>query len=355
VRVGYELTALDLDRTGSARAIERLREELARTDGVELVPLRHRARGGRVVRGLRRELGWLPVGLPRRARALGVDLLHCPSPLAPPRARVPVVVTVNDVMTFDRPEWFTRANVLQQRVVLRAVLRNAARVIVPSRFSAERVADVSGIPAERIAVIPYGVDDRFSPGEPDPEALARMGVEQPYVLTVGALQPRKNVEGVLTAFEGLETPHRLVVAGGRGWRDDALVRRVESLGDRAVLTGHVGDDELVALYRGADAFVFPSRYEGFGFPPLEAMACGTAVIASDRTSLPEITGGAVPAVDPDDPDALRAALERVLGDPAERAELAARGLARAREFSWRRCAEETVAVYADVQAVAPAR
>jgi alpha-1,3-rhamnosyl/mannosyltransferase len=355
VRVGYELTALDLDRTGSARAIERLREELARTDGIELVPLRHDGRGGRVFRGLGRELGWLPVGLPRRARALAVDLLHCPSPLAPPRAQVPVVVTVNDVMTFDRPEWFTKANVIQQRLVLRAVLRNAARVIVPSRFSADRVADVAGIPAERIAVIPYGVDARFSPGEPDAAALRRLGVERPYVLTVGALQPRKNIEGVLTAFERLTTPHRLVVAGGRGWGDEGLVRRAEALGPRAVLTGHVEDDELVALYRGADAFVFPSRYEGFGFPPLEAMACGTAVVASDRTSVPEVVGDAALTVSPDDPAAVAAALERVLGDPAERERLRANGLERAREFSWRRCAEATAAVYADVHAVERAR
>ena len=355
MRVGYELTALDLDRTGSARAIERLRDELARLDGVELVPLRHEGSGGRVLRGLRRELGWLPVGLPRRARALGVDVLHCPSPLAPPRAGVPVVVTVNDVMTFDRPEWFTRANVVQQRLVLRAVLRNAARVIVPSRFSAERVADVSGVPGERIAVIPYGVDGRFSPGEPDADALGRLGVERPYVLTVGALQPRKNVEGVITAFERLSTAHRLVVAGGRGWHDEALVRRVRALGDRAVLTGHVGDEELVALYRGADAFVFPSRYEGFGFPPLEAMACGTPVVASDRTSVPEVVGDAGVTVSPDDPAAIGAALARLLEDPAERERLRASGLERARGFSWRTCAEETVAVYAHVHGVSAAR
>jgi glycosyltransferase involved in cell wall biosynthesis len=203
---------------------------------------------------------------------------------------------------------------------------------------------------ERVAVAPLGVDKRFKPGPVPADLFARLGVPGAYILTVGTLQPRKNLAAALAALERLVaqgTEHTLVIAGGRGWRDNALIERIERspARTRVHLVGRVGDDELVHLYRGAACFVFPSRFEGFGLPPLEAMACGTPVIASNRTSLPEVVGGAGILVDPDDHEGWTQALARVLSDDAVRADLSARGRERAARFSWARCADETLAAY----------
>jgi glycosyltransferase involved in cell wall biosynthesis len=344
VRVAYEETGLELDATGSARAARCLRAALEERDDVELIPLAQPAgRGGRLVRGLARELTWFPLRLPRRAAALRADLLHCPMPLAPPRrVPVPVAVAVNDAIPWDHPEWLTRAHALHASLVLAPAIRSAAVVLVPSLHTRERLlARVRGLAAERIVVTPYGIDPRFSPG-PGPLGAT------PYVLAVGTLQPRKNLEAALRAFErlvadGLE--HRLVVVGARGWRDAQLLARVERspAAGRIELKGGVDDAELAALYRGAACLLYPSRAEGFGFPPLEAMACGTPVVCSTAGSLPEVAGAAALLVDPDDDIGLAAAVANAIDDPAP---LRAAGLERAARFSWDRCADLTVAAYA---------
>jgi len=354
LRVGYELTGLELDAAGSARAARRLREALALRSDLDLVdvaqPPARAPLSGRVARGLTRELGWFPFRLPRRAGALGLDLLHCPVPLAPVRSPVPLVITLNDVLAWERPEWFGRALVLQHRLVVERALRRAARVLTPSVHSRDRIRAVLRLDPDRILVTPYGVEERFSPGEPSSAVLGGLGVEPPYVLTVGTLQPRKNLEGALAAFERLAAAgasQRLVVAGARGWRDEALAARLQDspAAARIDVLGRVEDEQLVELYRGADCLLFCSRGEGFGFPVLEAMACGTPVVCSDGTSLPEVAGGAAELVDPDDPVDVERGLGEVLGSPARREELSRRGLERARSLSWTRCAELTAAAY----------
>jgi glycosyltransferase involved in cell wall biosynthesis len=358
MRVGYELTGLDLDAAGSARYITSLRRELEQLDGIELVPLRHegsRRAGtvGRVMRGLRREVAYFTVQLPRRARRLRLDALHCPAPLAPVRSPVPTIVTVHDILGLDHPEWFTRALAVHSRLVLTPVLRRAECVLVPSVHTRDRLVARLGVEPERMRVVPLGVDPQFSPGDPPPGLLHRLRLEGPYLLTVGTLQPRKNVESALRAFERLVAEgadQRLALVGGRGWRDDALAEliRRSPAAERIVVTGRVSDEELVGLYRAADCFVYPSRYEGFGLPPLEAMACGTAVVSSKRTSLPEVVADAALLVDPDDVDAIEHALSEVLSSAELRAELVKRGRRRAAEFSWRRCAELTAEAYRTV-------
>jgi glycosyltransferase involved in cell wall biosynthesis len=303
----------------------------------------------RVVRGLFRELRWYPSRLPRLARELELDLLHCPVPLAPRASPVPLVVTVHDAMQWDHPEWFPRMTRLYG-VLLAAALRRATRVLTPSIDSRRRLLAALDLDPERIDVTPYGVDERFSPGAPAPAILENLGVPQPYLLTVSTLQPRKNLEAALGAFECLAdagAEHHLVVAGARGWSDDELVARFERarLSSRIHLVGRVADDALVTLYRGADCFVFPSRGEGFGLPPLEAMACGTPVVASRASSVPEVVGDAGVLVDPDDVADFAGGLERVIGSPAIREDLVRRGRERAKEFSWARCAELTVRAY----------
>lgn len=341
MRVALEMTVLELDRAGTARAARGLRDALAARGDVELLELAHPDRGSRrVLRGLDRETRWFWHGLPRAARA--AELLHLPVTLGPWRVPVPLVVTVNDVLALEHPSWYSRANALQQRLAVRRLANAAARVIVPSAWTADRLVAATGAARERIRVVPYGVDARFTPGEPDPAVLARHGIDAPYVLSVGTLQPRKGLDALAGACAGLE--HRLVVAGARGWHDDAILARLQG---HATITGRVSDEELVALLRGADALVHASAHEGFGFPPLEALACGTPVVAVRRSSVPEVVGDAAELAEP---DALGPALERVLGDPRRRDELRARGLERARELSWQRCAAATVDVYREVLA-----
>jgi glycosyltransferase involved in cell wall biosynthesis len=336
MRVAFELTVLELDRAGTARAVRGLRDALAARGDVELLELAHPGRRGRrVLRGIDRETRWFWHGLPRAARA--AELLHLPAAVGPWRAPVPLVVTLNDVLALEHPAWFSRANVLQQRLALGRLARGAARVIVPSAWTADRLVAVTGAPRERIRVIPYGVDARFTPGEADAAALERLGIDGPYVLTVGTLQPRKGLEALADACAGIE--HRLVVAGARGWHDDAILARLEG---NATITGRVSDDDLVTLMRGADALVHASAHEGFGFPPLEAMACGTPVVAVRRSSVAEVVADAGELAEP---GALGPALTRVLGDAGHRAELRSRGLQRARELTWERCAAATVDVY----------
>jgi glycosyltransferase involved in cell wall biosynthesis len=354
LRVGLDLTGLELDTAGSARAIVALRDELRRRDDVALVefsqpPGRTRAGRGRIVRGLAREGTWLPARLPLRARAARVDLLHCPVPLAPIRAGVPLVVTIYDAMPLRHPEWFPRANVAEVRLVARRALRRAAAVVCASEHARGDIADAFDLDPARIHVAPLGVDERFSPG-PVPAGLPeRLGVGPRYVLCVATLQPRKNLRGALAAFERLVAagaPHQLVVVGARGWRDapDLLALRDSPVADRIVTPGWVSDPDLVGLMRGADAVVVPSLYEGFGLPALEAMACGAPVACSDRTALPEVVGDTAELADPADSAAFAGAIARAI-EPARAAELRAAGPLRAARFTWAGCADRVVGAY----------
>jgi glycosyltransferase involved in cell wall biosynthesis len=366
VRVAYELTSLELDMSGSARYVRGLLAELTRRADAEVFPISHkRFRGGpgpshRVVRGLTRELGYLPFGLPRALRSVPADILHCPAPVAPHRSPLPLAITVHDMLAWDHPEWLARVNVAQLRLVLPRVLRRADVVLTGSEFSRTRLAAALEVDPAKIRVTPYGLDARFTPGPRPEELLARLGVRGPYVLTVGTLQPRKNVEALLRASAGVRSggvDHEVVVVGARGWLDDDLLEQLNApaLKGAVHVTGRVTDAELVDLYRGAELFVFPSRYEGFGFPVLEAMACGTAVVAADRASLPELVGESGALVDPDDPKALEECLGNLLSEPGRRNEYAAAGLRRAAEFTWERCADLTVDAYRSALAAAPRR
>ncbi len=358
MRVGYELTDLQLDTGGTARAVRSLAAALCAHGDVELVELAHPpGSGGRLRRGLSRELTWFPLLLGPAARRRRVALLHCPAALAPWRAPrgVPLVLTVHDLLAFDHPRWLTPSNVAQQRLVLGLALRAAALVLTPSAFTRDRLrARFPFLDADRVRVIPWGVDARFVAQEgADPRPRSR-----PYVLAVGTWQPRKGLDVALDAFAALSRTgtheRELLIAGARGWGDAALARRAAAQPGVRVL-GRVSDADLAALYRGADCLLFCSRGEGFGFPLLEAMASGTPVICSDRASLPELAGGAALLVDPADPAGIAATLGALLADPPRRAELADRGRRRATDFTWERCARETVAAYADALAASHAR
>ena len=212
------------------------------------------------------------------------------------------------------------------------------------------MVDLLGVAPERVAVAPLGVEPRFHPIHADPVMLAhRFGIPpDPFVLWVGTPEPRKNLSVLLRAFALVRrrAPHcSLVLVGGDGMEDRDTARELELLGRSVIRPGVVTDDELVALYSATTCFVFPSLYEGFGLPPLEAMACGAPVVAANRASIPEVVGDAGILVDPTDPDALADAIERVVLNPQVASDMRGRGLARARDFTWDRCAQHTIAAY----------
>jgi glycosyltransferase involved in cell wall biosynthesis len=312
-----DVTALRLTRAGTARYIDNLLERL----DVETVAFGGPGRAA----VLARELWWYPLRLSALSR---VDLLHCPTYYGPVRPRIPTVVTVHDLAVLRHPEAFprwTRAYV--PRVVPR-VLRSARRVIAVSEFTASELGSLLGVPREKIRVVPNGVDASFTVEGPRAEGA--------YVLAVGTLEPRKNLARATeaAALAGVE----LRVVGARGWGG------VAARGPDVTWLGEVGDAELARQYRGALCVVYPSLYEGFGLPVLEAMACGAAVVTTRGGATEEVAGGAAVLVDAHDPAAIAAGLEEAI---ARRAELRERGLARARGFSWDETAAGTRAVYED--------
>ncbi|MFT4049384.1 MAG: glycosyltransferase family 1 protein [Solirubrobacterales bacterium] len=366
MRIAIELTALELDKGGTARAAESLVELLREDPDTELLTVRHRGRepksaAGRVTRGLAREFVYFPVTLPRWIKRNSPDLLHCPAPLAPTRSSRPVVVTVHDVIPWDHPEWMTRRIVKYQQIFLPKLMARSAHVITSSDYSRRRMIELFDLSPERITTVPLPIDPMFTEGAVDRERLAAAGVEGRYVLTVGTLQPRKNIDGAIAGYERMrgsfETDAKLVIVGARGWRDDELMGLIAAspFAEDIVVAGRVEDATLVDLYRAAECFVFPSRYEGFGYPPLEAMACGTPVVSSDRTSLAEAVGDAADVIDPDDSESIGAALGRVLTDRGHADQLRARGRAQAARFTNETFLAATLAVYERVLAVGAAQ
>jgi glycosyltransferase involved in cell wall biosynthesis len=266
------------------------------------------------------------------------------------------VVTIHDLAFLAYPERFRAARQRYLALMTRLSARRAARVIAVSAHTAREVVTRLGVAPERVVVVPNAVAEHFRP-EPDPAVLAafRAAKQLPegYVLFVGTLEPRKNVTGLLRAFAQLAADDptlTLVIAGGRGWLYDEIFALHEALGlqARVRFTGFVPPEELPRWYQAAIAFVYPSLYEGFGLPPLEAMACGTPVITSTAPAILEVVGAAAQTVDPLDDQALARALRAVVHDPARQAQLRAAGLARAATFTWARMARETRAVYESV-------
>jgi glycosyltransferase involved in cell wall biosynthesis len=271
---------------------------------------------------------WEQVVLPARAARLGAPFLLCPANLAPvafPRT----VVVLHDAAVLRHPGWYSRTYAAWQRRLLPVIARRARQVVTVSEFSRGELAELLGLDTARVAVVPGGVDERFTPAADAAAARRALRLEQPYVLCVASHTARKNLSALGPAARAMAAHGvEVVVAGGHRPQFAA-----EPGLDALRLLGHVDDEHLPGLYAGAEAFVLPSRYEGFGLPVLEAMASGTPVIAAAAGALPETCGGAARLTEPE-PEPLKAALEDLLGSDAERERLRAAGLARARAFTW---------------------
>jgi glycosyltransferase involved in cell wall biosynthesis len=261
------------------------------------------------------------------------------------------VVTVHDLSFYQEPAWYRFERAAYYRWAVARSLRHTARVIAVSRATARAVYERLGYPEDRIDVVPNGVDERFRPAtaEEKESILSKYALPKRFFLYVGTLEPRKNLPRLIRAWSTVagRCEQDLVLAGRHGWKHSPVLTEVRrsAHATRIHLPGFVEAEDLPALMSGADAFVYPSLYEGFGIPIAEAMACGTAVLTSSTTSLPEVAGDAALLVDPNDVAALGDAIARLAEDAHLRAELAAKGLARAARYSWKRTAELTLNVY----------
>jgi glycosyltransferase involved in cell wall biosynthesis len=293
----------------------------------------------------------IPWLYPRLLRADRARLLHVQY-VAPPRLPCASVVTVHDVSYKLYPEFFSPRVRLITGLLIGPSIRRAARVLTLSESSRQDILRLYRLPPGRVLVSPAAEGPQYRPQPPEAIARVRAAYDLPerYVLAVGNVQPRKNLPRLIAAFAASapEVPDtHLVLVGRSAWRGsevEATVARL-GLGERVRFTGYVPDADLPALYSGAACFCYPSLYEGFGLPPLEAMACGTPTITSNVSSLPEVVGDAAITVDPTSVPDLTAALRRLLPDPAARQQYRACGLQQAARFSWDRTARDTRAVY----------
>lgn len=378
MRVIFNVDAITAPLTGIGRYALELARGLARSEHVEALRLysayqwvedpEHALRSNRTIAAVRRHVPFKSVALEAytqlrsamfrlHTRGLGDWLLHTPNYVLMPFAG-PALTTVHDLSWLAHPETHPPERVRFLERHLPRSLEQASAVLTDSDFIADEITAKLGVARAKLRVVPLGVDAAYRPRAPRELApvLARHALaDQAYLLVVATQEPRKNLARLARAYAALprelRARHPLVIAGGRGWLNAELERVLAPLEARGEVRrlGYVDETELPLLYAGAHAFAFPSLYEGFGLPVLEAMASGVPVLTSRGSSLEEIARDALGpialCVDPLDVDALRAGLERLLQDDAWRADASARGLAQARAFGWQRCVDATLAVY----------
>ncbi|MDQ3167027.1 MAG: glycosyltransferase family 4 protein [Chloroflexota bacterium] len=356
VRVGINARLLSgepgVRQAGIGRYLDRLIAALpeALGPGDEMVILGQPAPPGE---SAARRVVWEQAVLPRHARRAALSLLHAPVNVAPLAAPCPTVVTVHDLAFFRLPDVVPAGRRRYLAAMTRVSVSRAAGVLAVSEHTARDAVELLGVPPGRITVTPLGVDPWFRPTGADALAAfrAERGLDRPFILAVGTLEPRKGMTTLLRAFGRVASsvPHDLVLVGATGWMNESFDRTLAGLPgpvrERVRQVGFVPAADLPPWYGAASLFAYPSLYEGFGLPVLEAMACGTPVITSAVSALPETAGEAALLVPPGDAGALADALGRLLDDPVLAVDLSGRGLARAALFPWSRTAEATVAAY----------
>lgn len=297
---------------------------------------------------------WEQTGLPLSIAVHRLDVFHGPMHVMPMATRVPGAITVHDLAFLKFPEQLPRN---RREFLVRATrmsVHKARKIITVSRNTANDLQEWLGIGDEKIVPIPLAPSPRVRPVADRSLDVFRMKweIQRPYIIAVGTLEPRKNLPTLLRAFAKIkdQIDHNLVIVGPEGWLTGELKRTLRdlNLGDRLRLTGFVSDEELGGWYSGADLFCFPSYYEGFGLPTVEAMRCGTPVVVSNTSSFPEVVDDAAVLISPLDVDAWAETIRDLLRDPARLAELRAKGLERADQFSWVSTAEQTWRVYEEI-------
>jgi glycosyltransferase involved in cell wall biosynthesis len=287
--------------------------------------------------------------LPRELRRLMPEVMHFPQPVIPFAAPRPVVINIYDIIPIRLPQYFSPRQRILYRASLSLALRSAGRIICLSQATLADIQSAFGVDSSRLCAIPAGIDEMFRPATSDEAERVRSVYQLPetYLLYVGSNKPHKNLPALIDAYASLRSATHLVLAGEEDARYPDARLRVESLGlaDRVHVLGAVGEKDLPALYSGALAFIFPSIYEGFGFPPLEAMACGVPVACSDIPCLHETAGDAALQFNPEDASSMAAAMDHIITDSKLRADLRERGFRRAAEYSWDHAARQTLDLY----------
>ena len=380
MRIGLDYTAAARQRAGIGRYARELITALlalesqhqyvifGATGGLETDNWRLKIQGDRVrFRTLPLSDDWaarlwhrLRLPIPVETITGALDIFYSPDFVLPPTRRATrTLLTVHDLSFLYYPEHFVPKLVSYLNQVVPRSVNRADRVLADSEATRTDLITHLGTPPDKVDVLYGGVDPRFRP-EPEPRERERLQDrydigDRPYVLAVGTLQPRKNYVRLIRAFSQLtnQQPPQLLIAGGRGWLHENIFAEAEKHSDRVHILGFVDDADLPALYRNATLFAFPSLYEGFGFPVLEAMACGVPVVCSNASSLPEVAGDAALLIEPSNTDELAAAMARALEDTDLRRDMVARGFVHAAQFTWERAARQLLAAFDDIHACPP--
>mgnify|MGYP003587075673 CR=1 FL=1 len=365
MKVCVDIQAAVAQRAGVGRYTKALVEHLgplAGNDELSLFYFDFKGRGDPfpAPNATRKALRWCPGMLVQQAwKRLGwppfdwfagrADVYHFPNFIIPPLARGKAVVTIHDLAFKRFPETTEQRNLDYLTSQIGKTVARADAIIAVSNFGAREIQELLGVSASRVVAIPSGMARGWAAPPAHSVAATRreLGIDRPYLLTVGTLEPRKNIAFLVEVFEGMKFDGDLVIAGGLGWKYEPILERIRR-SPRAPRIRHlryVEEQRLAALYAGAELFVFPSLYEGFGFTPLEAMACGVPVLAAAAGSLPEVLGEAAELAAGYDAADWAARADRLLTDTTRRAELKERGFRQARGFSWDETARKTWQVY----------
>lgn len=361
--------AIDADRAWANRfgigrfvreAIQALQEGLPQNEYLLLtltrrnLPIRSAYSPVRLLRGLRR-LFWLHYSIPRQLWRWKADVLFSPDYLSATRLSCPRVVVVHDLLALKYPQWGERLVNWQLRMLLPRAVSRAEAVVVPSQWIRQELLQALHLDPGRVHVVEEGVGEQFQPMTKEQRlpVLSQYGLAgDPYMLSVGMWTPRKNLLRILQAFKQIQPAFggKLVMVGAGSWNRQSIFKEISRLNlqKHVVAPGFVGDEQLCALYGGASCFVFPSLYEGFGLPVLEAMACGCPVITSRTSALPEVAGEAAVLVDPWSIAEIASAMRRLASDPGLQQDCRQRGFERARIFSWTKTAEKLGNVFGKV-------
>jgi glycosyltransferase involved in cell wall biosynthesis len=364
MRIGFDGIPLASAKTGVGHYTFELAKEVARLEPnsefelltyshLELEEAANFPPNLSIVQAARRSR-WMAIGLPIYARKRRLTLFHGTNYEVPILPGCPTVVSIHDLSLLLHPQTHRPALVRRAKRRLPLMARVAKRIITDAEAVKREICEHLNIPPDKISVVPLAPRNIFHPVADTQATRRRLGVEDEFVLFVGTLEPRKNLAMLVRAFDDLlrttSLSPQLVIAGQEGWLSEELFSSAQSeaLRNRFLFTGYLSDEDLRALYSSCRAFVYPSIYEGFGLPPLEAMACGAAVITSRIPVITETVGAAARLIDPKDAQELTASLVEFLTDAQARDHFAAAGIKRAAEFTWQRTAQMTLDVYRDV-------